>query len=158
MHAYLHSTRLAPKKANLMAKMIRGMTVPDAIELLRKTHKKSARSLEGVIKSAVANASHNFKQDAQMMIVKTIVVNQGTSYRRGVPMARGRVRPIRKFMCHISVTLGFATDAKQKQGGRNDQKKQKSLEKTSQAAQKPVQASGKVSVAKKASASASSTK
>ncbi|MDD5055463.1 MAG: 50S ribosomal protein L22 [Candidatus Peribacteraceae bacterium] len=112
MHAYLHSARLAPKKANLMAKMIRGMPVPDAIELLRKTHKKSARFIEGVIQSAAANAGHNFKQDAQTMIVKTIVVNQGTAYRRGVPMARGRVRPIRKFMCHISVTLGFNDERK----------------------------------------------
>ncbi len=114
MHAHLHSTRLAPKKANLMAKIVRGMTVPDALELLRKTSKKSARLFEGVVRSAIANAQHNFKQDAQMMIVKTVVVNQGTAYRRGVPMARGRVRPIRKFMCHITITLGYPDAPKKK--------------------------------------------
>ncbi len=108
MQAHHYSARLAPKKANLMAKMVRGMTVPDAVELLRKTHKKSARLFEDVLRSAIANAEHNFKQNAQSMIVKTVVVNQGTSYRRGVPMARGRVRPIRKFLCHISISLGFA--------------------------------------------------
>lgn len=139
-----------------MAKMIRGMPVPDAIELLRKTHKKSARLIEGVIRSAAANAGHNFKQDAQAMIVKTIVVNQGTAYRRGVSMARGRVRPIRKFMCHISITLGFSGDPTIKQKGRNDQKKQKSSKKTSQVAEKPVQASGKVPAAKKKVSSGSS--
>jgi large subunit ribosomal protein L22 len=112
MHASLNSTRLAPKKANLMAQMVRGLAVPTAIELLRKTHKKSARLFEGVILSAIANASHNYKQDAQMMVVKEVIVNQGTSLRRGVPMARGRVRPIRKFMSHISVTLGFAEQKK----------------------------------------------
>ncbi len=90
-----------------MAKMVRGLSVPDAIELLRSTSKKSARLFEGVLRSAIANAEHNFKQNAQSMIVKTVVVNQGTSYRRGIPMARGRVRPIRKFMCHVSITLGF---------------------------------------------------
>ncbi|OGJ61905.1 50S ribosomal protein L22 [Candidatus Peribacteria bacterium RIFCSPLOWO2_01_FULL_51_18] len=107
MHASIRSTRLAPKKANLMAKIVRGLTVPDAIELLRKTSKKSARLFENVIRSAAANAEHNFKQDPQMMILKTVVVNQGTAYRRGIPMARGRVRPIKKFLSHISVTLGF---------------------------------------------------
>lgn len=90
-----------------MAKMVRGMTVPDATELLRNTSKKSARLFEAVLRSAVANAEHNFKQNAQSMILKTVVVNQGTAYRRGTPMARGRVRPLRKFLCHISITLGF---------------------------------------------------
>lgn len=110
MHAQHLSARLAPKKANIMAKMVRGLTVPAATELLRNTSKKSARLFEDVLRSAVANAEHNFKQNAQSMIVKTVVVNQGTAYRRGIPMARGRVRPIRKFLCHISITLGFAGD------------------------------------------------
>lgn len=107
MHAHLTSVRLAPKKANIVAKMVRGMPVPDAVELLRRTSKKGARLIEGVLLSAMANASHNFKQNSQSMIVKTIIVNQGTAYRRGTPMARGRVRPLRKFMCHISITLGY---------------------------------------------------
>ena len=107
MHALHHSARLAPKKANLMAKMVRGVPVPDAMELLRKTGKKSARLFEAVLRSAIANAEHNFKQDPQMMIIKEVIVNQGTANRRGIPMARGRVRPIRKFMSHISMTLGF---------------------------------------------------
>ena len=114
MHAHLSSARLAPKKADLIAKMVRGKTVPDAIELLRTTHKKGARLVEGVLKSAVANASHNFKQDAQTMVLKEIKVNQGTAYRRGTPMARGRVRPIKKFLCHISITLGYPEAPKAK--------------------------------------------
>lgn len=112
MHAILRSTRLAPKKANLMAKMVRGMPVPDAMELLRKTSKKSARLFENVLRSAIANAGHNFKQDAQTMILKEVIVNQGTHYKRGTPMARGRVRPLKKFLCHISISLGYASDVK----------------------------------------------
>lgn len=107
MHAQLNSARLAPKKAILMAEMVRGLTVPDAVELLRKTHKKSARLFEGVLRSAIANAEHNFKQDPQTMILKTVMVNKGLKYDRGVPMARGRVRPIKKFLCHITITLGY---------------------------------------------------
>lgn len=105
MYAAHHSARLAPKKANLMAKMVRGLRVDDAMELLRKTHKKSARLFETVLRSAMANAEHNFKQDPNTMVLNHVVVNQGTAYRRGVPMARGRVRPIRKFLCHIEIGL-----------------------------------------------------
>lgn len=137
MHASLSSARIAPKKANLMAKVVRGLPVPTAIELLRRTHKKSARLFEGVLLSAVANAQHNFKQDAQMMIVKEVIVNQGTSYRRGTPMARGRVRPIRKFLSHISVTLGFVGDSTAKKVSK------KKVEKSpSQETKKPVKTSG----------------
>jgi len=110
MQAHHYSARLAPKKANLVAKMVRGMHVPDAVELLRKTSKKAARLFEDVLRSAIANAEHNFKQDPQTMVLKTVVVNQGTHYRRGTPMARGRVRPLKKYLCHISITLGFEGD------------------------------------------------
>lgn len=107
MKASVRSVRIAPKKANLIARLVRGLTVPDAIEQLRRTHKKGARIVEKLLQSAVANTSHNLKQDPQTMIVKTIVVNQGTAYHRGVPMARGRVRPMRKFLSHIEIELGF---------------------------------------------------
>ena len=112
MKAYAHSLRIAPKKANLIAKMVRGMRVADAMDALGKTHKKGARMIELLLRSAIANASHNDKQDAQTMIVRTIVVNQGTAYRRGMPMARGRQRPFRKFLSHVSLELGFTGDEK----------------------------------------------
>ncbi len=107
MQAHLRSTRLAPKKANLMAQMVRGMSVPDAMELLRNTSKKSARLFEQLLRSAIANAQHNYKQDAQTMVLKTVMVNKGMYYRRGTPMARGRVRPLKKFLSHITIELGY---------------------------------------------------
>ncbi len=110
MKAYAHSLRIAPKKANLIAKMVRGMSVPDAMEALRKTHKKAARMIELLLRSAIANTSHNDKQDAQMMVITSIVVNQGQGYRRGMPMARGRTRPFRKFLSHIDLELGFPNE------------------------------------------------
>lgn len=110
MKASLHSVRLAPKKANLIALMVRGMSVPDAVEALRLTHKKGARIIEKLLRSAIANASHNDKQDPQQMIIKTIVVNQGTAYRRGMPKARGQMRPYRKFLTHIDLVLGYANE------------------------------------------------
>ena len=147
MYAHLSSARLAPKKANLMAKMVRGLPVPDAVELLRKTSKKSARLFEGVLRSAIANAEHNFKQDAQSLILKTVVVNQGTAYRRGIPMARGRVRPIRKFLCHITITLGHV--------GEPLLKKEKKT--TSQSSKKPVKDAGSTKTSKSTPSSKSSS-
>lgn len=106
MKAFLRSARIAPKKANIIARMVRGMPVPEAQDLLGRTHKKAARLVGDLLASAVANAAHNDRQNPQVLLVKEIVVNQGSAYRRGVPMARGRVRPIRKFLSHIAITLG----------------------------------------------------
>ncbi|MEK7590777.1 MAG: 50S ribosomal protein L22 [Patescibacteria group bacterium] len=116
MKAHLRSVRIAPKKANLIAKMVRGMAVADAVEALRMTHKKAARLIEGLLRSAIANTSHNLKQDPQTMIIKTIVVNQGQAFRRGIPKARGQVRPIKKFLSHISIELGFPEEDTRKTG------------------------------------------
>lgn len=139
MKAYLRSARIAPKKANLIAKMVRGMPVPAAAVALRRTNKKGARMIEELLKSAVANAEHNDKQDASVLVIKSIVVNQGTGYRRGTPMARGRLRPMIKFLSHISLTLGIAdhTDAKE------PKKAAKSEKKPSQGAKSKVQKAAK---------------
>jgi large subunit ribosomal protein L22 len=114
MKSYLYSVRIAPKKANLIAKMVRGLPVPDAVEQLRLTHKKGARIIEQVLRAAIANASHNDRQDPQTMVVKTIIVNQGMAYRRGMPKARGQQRPFRKFLSHIELELGFPEEKKEK--------------------------------------------
>ena len=114
MKAYLHSVRIAPKKANLICKMIRGLTAADAMHILERTNKKAARLLEELLRSAMANASHNDKQDAQTLVIRSLIVNQGTAYHRGVPMARGRVRPMLKFMSHIELILGLPEDEDEK--------------------------------------------
>lgn len=108
MKAYLRSARIAPKKANIIAMMVRGMRVDEALAALSKTNKKGARLVETLVKSAVANAEHNDKQRKGNLMIKTIIVNQGMAYQRGVPMARGRMRMMNKFMSHISVALGIA--------------------------------------------------
>lgn len=110
MKAILRSARIAPKKANVIARVVRGMSVAEAQDFLGRTHKKAARLFEDLLASAVANASHNDQQNSQVLLVKEVIVNQGSSLRRGVPMARGRVRPMRKFLSHISIRLGLRTE------------------------------------------------
>lgn len=145
MKAYLHSARIAPKKANLIAALVRGMSVESALTQLTKTNKKGARLIEKLIASAAANAVHNDKQARSQLTIQSIVVNQGMGYRRGVPMARGRIRPMRKFLSHIEVTLGLLTDEKQaveKQEGKKQAEKKagaKKAPKASKAAAAPVQ-------------------
>ncbi len=141
MKAYLRSARIAPKKANIIAKMIRGMPVGEAMTALTRTNKKGARMVEQLLKSAVANAEHNDKQDGGKLMVKTIVVNQSMGYRRGVPMARGRMRPMTKFMSHIAVTLGMAGDEKVS-SKKSAPKAQKSANSASQKTKNQVQPSG----------------
>jgi len=84
------------------------MPVADAQIALRRTNKKAARMVEKLIASAVANATHNDKQDKQLLVVKTLYVNQSIGMRRGMPKARGQTRPYRKFMTHITLELGIA--------------------------------------------------
>ena len=154
MHASLTAVRIAPKKAAILAKMICGKSVPDAVHLLEHVNKKAARIMEQLLRSAMANASHNEKQDPQMMIVKTVVVNKASVLHRGVPMARGRVRPIKKFSSHIEMTLGFKDEIGSKQG----KKSEKSEKDASQTAKKPVKkASTTSSKGKSAKDSASPT-
>lgn len=143
MKAYLYSARIAPKKANIIATLVRGMTVEAALTQLEKTNKKGARFLEKLIASAAANAVHNDKQVRSQLRIDSIVVNQGMGLRRGVPMARGRIRPMRKFMSHIEVTLGLLTDT--------EKKKPKLGSKASHGAKTQVQESGsKVKASSKA--------
>ncbi|MBU0766555.1 50S ribosomal protein L22 [Patescibacteria group bacterium] len=138
MKASLHSVRIAPKKANLIAKMIRGMTVPQAIESLERTNKKAARLLEELLKSAMANAQNNDSQDPQELVIKSLIVNQGQAYHRGVPMARGRVRPMRKFLSHIELTLGIASVEGEKGKVKGESASKKTKEPTSQKSKKTV--------------------
>ncbi len=138
MKASYRSVRIAPKKAQLVAKMVRGMRVPAAVEMLEHTNKKAAHLLAGLLRSAMANASHNEKQDPQMMIIKSLIVNKAQSYNRGVPMARGRVRPIRKFLSHIDMILGFADDTVDG----TQEKSAETKKNSSQTAKKPVKSAG----------------
>ncbi len=144
MKAYLRSARIAPKKANLVARMVRGMPVPAALDALAHTNKKAARLIETLLQSAMANASFNAKQDPQQMVIASIVVNQGMAYRRGMPKARGQTRPYRKFLSHIEIILAYpdvegASEGKNPKKPKGDEKKAKGKEKASQEAKKPVQ-------------------
>ena len=163
MKASLRSVRIAPKKANLVAAMIRGLTVTEAQSSLQRTNKKAARILEALLESAVANAKHNEKQSVDTLVVKSLVVNKAQAYHRGVPMARGRVRPMRKFLSHISLALGIADAAEEKseksQKSETSKKStaKKEVDSASQKEKKPVKDTDKSEKGTPASAPKGST-
>src|SRR5687767_10802399 len=105
--AHLRHLRLAPRKAALVASLVRGKPVGDALNILRFTKKAAALPLAKVIKSAVANATDKSKGqvDVDTLVVKHISVDQGPTQRRYMPRAMGRATRINKKSCHIHVTL-----------------------------------------------------
>src|SRR3989344_1585674 len=128
MKAHLRQVRLAPKKTNLVAAMIRRMSVVDALSNLQKLPKKGALILYKVVYSAMANAEQNDGQKRKDLYIKELIVNRGPAYQRSIPMARGRSRPIDKFTSHISVKLGVIVPEGAK-GDVKDVKKKKPAQK-----------------------------
>ena len=105
MKAILRKTRISPKKANLIAALVRNKNVKDAIDILKFTQKKGALILKKVVESAAANAKHNFKQDLDSLYIKEILVTEGITYKRSLPISKGRMHPILKRTSHITVKV-----------------------------------------------------
>ncbi len=105
MKAVLKNVRISPKKANLIAGMVRGAMVDDALGQLKFTPKKAAGVLYKVIHSAASNAENNFKQNRSRLYIKEILVTKGPTMKRGVPISRGRMHPLRKRSSNITVVV-----------------------------------------------------
>lgn len=108
MKAILRQVRISSKKVALVANLVRGKKAEDAVNILRFTTKKAAPMIRKVIESAMANAENNFKQDKNNLFIKDIVVTEGTTYKRGIHISRGRSHPILKRTAHIRVELSAA--------------------------------------------------
>lgn len=105
MKAHLRNIRISPKKMSVVAGMIRGKKVEDALKFLKFTPKKAAHLLYKVISSAAANAENNFQQNKSDLVIKNIVVTQGATLKRGLPVSRGRWHPIKKRTSHVTVAV-----------------------------------------------------
>jgi large subunit ribosomal protein L22 len=97
--------RISPQKARLVADVVRGMNVDQAITTLRFMPKKGAGILRKVIESAVANATQDDQTDVDNLFVKTIMIDGGPSLKRIRPRAMGRATGIIKRTSHITVVL-----------------------------------------------------
>ena len=109
--AVLRLARVSHRKARLVADLVRGLDVAQAIETLTFTRKKSAPLIKGLVESAVANAEYKANREDQRvdidsLIIKEIFVDQGPTLRRFRPRARGMATRIHKKTSHITVVLG----------------------------------------------------
>jgi large subunit ribosomal protein L22 len=97
--------RIAPNKARLVADLIRGKRVGEALTVLRFTPKKGARFINKTLQSALASAQNTKKMEIDKLIVKTIYVDKGPVLKRWQPRAMGRATPILKRTSHVTVVL-----------------------------------------------------
>jgi large subunit ribosomal protein L22 len=104
--ASVRGVRLSVDKGRLVADMIRGKKVDQAINILTFTPKKAAAIIKKAVESAVANAEHNDGADIDELKVKSIYVEQGATLKRFSARAKGRGNRISKPTCHIYVTVG----------------------------------------------------
>ena len=104
--ASLRGARMSAQKGRLVADLIRGKPVDQAINILAYTPKKGAGILKKLLESAIANAEHNDGADIDVLKVKTIYVERGMFQKRFQARAKGRGNRVLKHSCHIYLTVG----------------------------------------------------
>jgi len=103
--AHARFVRIAPRKAQLVADLIRGKQVGEAIAILRHTPKAASPILEKLLNSAIANAEHNNQLDVNNLVVSQVFANQGPTMKRFRPRAMGRASRINKRTSHITLVV-----------------------------------------------------
>jgi large subunit ribosomal protein L22 len=103
--ASLNYARVGAQKARLVADVVRGKGVNEAVKTLTFLNKKSAGVIKKLIESAVANAEYKKVMDVDNLYVKAIWVDQGPVLKRFRPRAQGRAFGVRKKTSHINVVL-----------------------------------------------------
>ncbi len=104
--ASLRGARISAQKGRLVADLIRGKKVDQAISILAFSPKKGAGLMRKLLESAIANAEHNDGADVDALKVKTIHVERGSFQKRFHARAKGRGTRVLKHSCHIYITVG----------------------------------------------------
>ena len=103
--AKLKNARLSAQKGRLVADLIRGKSVEQALQVLSFSTKKAASIMKKVLESAIANAENNEGADIDELKVKTVCVDEGRTMKRIQARAKGRANRILKRSSHITVTV-----------------------------------------------------
>ena len=105
MKATLKNYRQSPRKVRLIADLVRGKRVRDALATLKFVDKRAAGPFSKVIESALANATQAGKS-ADRLVISRVAVDKGITFKRFMPRARGAASRINKRNSHITVELG----------------------------------------------------
>ena len=105
VQATAKGVRMSPRKVAVVADLVRGRTVADALTILEHTPRRSALPVRKVIESARANADHNHKMKPDTLTIVSISVTPGPSIKRFRPVARGSAHPFLKRSAHIHIVV-----------------------------------------------------
>jgi large subunit ribosomal protein L22 len=111
--ALLNNYRQSPRKVRLVATLLSGKSVTEALVMLQFVSKRASGPISTLINSAVANAKNNFSLDKENLFIKELRVDSGPVLKRRMPRARGRAFPIHKRTSHVRLVLA------EKVGGTN---------------------------------------
>ena len=114
VRAYAKGVDQAPRKVSLVAALVRGRTVADALVILEHVPKRAAEPVKKVIESAKANAMNNHNLDGKTLEITTLSVTAGPRLKRFKPASRGRALPFEKKSTHILVEVSGAEKPKKK--------------------------------------------
>ena len=103
--ATLKYARISSRKVKIVADLIRGKDVEEALAIVKFTPKASSEIIEKLLKSAIANAENNHGMKSNKLYVAEIYANQGPTLRRIRPAAKGSAVRIRKRTSHITIVL-----------------------------------------------------
>ena len=103
--AYLKYARISPRKVQIVLDLIRGEDTDTAMAILKNTPKAASEHLIKLLKSAVANAEHNFNMDAKNLYVSECFVCPGPTLKRMMPRAKGRGDRILKRTSHMTIVV-----------------------------------------------------
>ena len=103
--ATLKFARISARKVKIVADLIRGKDVDEALAIMKFTPKASSEVLEKLLKSAIANAENNHGMKHENLYVAEIFANQGPTLKRIRPAAKGSAVRIRKRTSHITIVL-----------------------------------------------------
>lgn len=103
--AELRFARISARKVKIVADLVRGKNVDEAIAIMRFTPKASSEILVKLLKSAIANAENNHGMSHEKLYISEIYANQGPTLKRIRPAAKGSAVRIRKRTSHITIVL-----------------------------------------------------
>lgn len=114
VRAYAKGIDQTPRKVGLVAGLVRGRTVADALVILEHVPKRAALPVKKAIASAAANASNNHGLDSKTLEITTLSVTSGPRLKRFKPASRGRALPFQKRTSHILVEVSGLEKPKKK--------------------------------------------
>lgn len=103
--------RISPRKVRIVINLIRGKNVHHALAILKHTPKAASAPIEKVLRSAMANATHNLELDETKLVVSQAYVDQAPTMKRFHPRQRGQAFPILKRSSHITVAVAERKEA-----------------------------------------------